>query len=71
MSDHDHKNPIDQVRGKDTAELRFDLAETRKALFHRRFEPEGETSNTSSIRDLKRGIARILTVLRERESTQG
>ena len=62
------KMTIEEVRGRDTAELRFDLQETRKALFHRRFEPEGESKDNSSIRELRRSVARILTVLQEREA---
>ncbi len=69
MADKTH--PIDEVRGKDSDELKIDLRETRKALFHRRFQPEGEGAATSSVRDLKRTVARILTVLRERQAQQG
>ncbi|MCA8972686.1 MAG: 50S ribosomal protein L29 [Planctomycetes bacterium] len=68
---HEKTHPIDDVRGKDSDELKIDLRETRKALFHRRFHPEGEGADRTSVRDLKRTIARILTVLRERQMQQG
>ena len=61
---------IEQVRGKDTAELRFDLQEAQKALFHDRFDLESEGKKSHSARALRRTIARILTVLTERERTE-
>lgn len=62
------KQTIDEIRGKDTAELRFDLGETRKELFNARFQPDAESTDTSNVRTLRRTIARILTVLKERET---
>lgn len=61
---------IDEVRGKDSTELRFDLQEIRKQLFHRKFQPDTEQTDTSSIRDLRRSVARIITVLRERDASE-
>lgn len=64
------KMTIAEVRGKDSTELRFDLQEIRKQLFHRTFQPDTETNDTSSIRDLRRSVARIITVLRERDAME-
>lgn len=59
---------IDEIRGKDTRELRLEIQSMRKELFSLRFRGAAEEiSNTSRFRDLRRQIARINTVLRQRE----
>ena len=59
---------ISEIRGKDSRELRLEVQAMRKELFELRFRGAAEeVSNTSRFRDLRRRIARIHTVLRERE----
>jgi large subunit ribosomal protein L29 len=59
---------IEAIRGKDSRELRLDVQALRKELFQLRFHGAAEgVSHTSRFRDVRRGIARILTVLRQRE----
>ena len=58
---------IDETRSKKDSELEFDLANLKKELFGLRFKATTETSaNPSRIRTLRRDIARIKTVVRER-----
>jgi ribosomal protein L29 len=58
---------VEEMRGKDDRELRYELEATRKALFNARFEPPSESANPANIPAMRRRIARILTVLRQRE----
>jgi large subunit ribosomal protein L29 len=58
---------IDETRSKKDSELEFDLANLKKELFGLRFKATTESSaNPSRIRTLRRDIARIKTVVRER-----
>lgn len=58
---------IDAIQGKTDAELEYDLGNMKKELFELRFKNATESSaNPSRIRELRRGIARIKTVLHER-----
>lgn len=51
-----------------TDELRDKHRQFKEELFNLRFQVAvGQLGNTSRIRDVKRTIARILTVLREKE----
>ena len=62
---------LSDIRGKDSRELQLDVQSMRKELFGLRFRAAAEEiSNTSRFRDLRRQIARIQTVLRERELTE-
>ena len=62
---------LSDIRGKDSRELQLDVQSMRKKLFELRFRAAAEEiSNTSRFRDLRRQIARIQTVLRERELTE-
>jgi len=59
---------IDEVRGKTDSELAFDLDNMKKELFDVRFKAAAETSaNPARIRTLRRTIARITTILHERD----
>lgn len=59
---------LTEIRGKDSRELKLDVQAMRKELFDLRFRAAAEEiTNTSRFRDLRREIARIRTVLRERE----
>ena len=59
---------IAELRGKDSRELKLDMQALSKSLFELRFRGTSEeVSNSSRFREFRRGIARIHTVLRERE----
>ena len=59
---------IDDIRGQDSAELKVKLAELRKEQFELRFSGSGnEWQATGRARTIRRTIARILTVLGDRE----
>ena len=60
---------IKEVRDKSNDELSKTLDEFKKELFDLRFEKAtGTVENAMRIRELRKSIARILTVLKERES---
>ena len=62
---------IEEVRSKNEDELDYDLGRMKKELFDLRFKAAAETSpQSSNIRDLRRSIARVQTVLRERARGQ-
>ncbi|MGI6116584.1 50S ribosomal protein L29 [Luoshenia tenuis] len=59
-----------ELREKSSAELNKQLVELKANLFNLRFQQAtGQLSNPMVIRDCKRDIARIMTVIRERELT--
>ncbi len=58
----------EEVRSKTDSELRFDLANLKRELFDARIKGQLDTSGQSSqIGELRRSIARILTILAERQ----
>ena len=60
---------IKEVREKTTADLQKTLQDYKVELFDLRFQrATGSIENPMRIRELKKSIARILTVLQERES---
>ena len=60
---------IKEVREKSTADLQKTLEDYKVELFDLRFQrATGSIENPMRIRELKKSIARILTVLKERES---
>lgn len=60
---------IKEVKDKSNEELLKALDESKKELFDLRFEKAtGTVDNPMRIRETKKTIARILTVLKERES---
>ena len=60
---------IKEVREKSSADLQKSLEEMKVELFDLRFaRATGSIENPMRIRELKKSIARILTVLHERES---
>ena len=60
---------VKEIRDKSNDELLKTLDEFKKELFDLRFEKAtGSVDNPMRIRELKKSIARILTVLKERES---
>lgn len=60
---------IEETRSKTDSELEFDLESMKKELFDLRFRAAAETTASSSrIRELRRGVARINTILHERKT---
>lgn len=58
----------DALDGFDNARLREELEKAKAELFNLRFQATtGQIENTGRIKVVKRDIARIMTVLRERE----
>ena len=56
------------LRGKDKAALRDKLIETKQELFNLRFMVStGGSQNNAEVRRVKKEIARIHTILREKE----
>jgi len=61
-------NSISEIRGVDSRDLQMQLAELRKEKFQLRFRGATEQlARTSRHREIRRTIARILTVLSERD----
>jgi large subunit ribosomal protein L29 len=57
----------DDLRGKDEASLKEDLAGLRKEQFNLRFQQAtGQLAKPSRMRDVRRDIARLVTVLNEK-----
>lgn len=62
---------IGEYRGKDDAELALDLRNLRKELFDMRFKSGSEqNANPARMGQIRRDIARILTVIGERGRTK-
>ena len=59
---------LKEFREKDDSELRFDMKTLQRELFDLRFKSSAEgLSNPSRIRIIRHEVARIRTLLRERE----
>lgn len=59
---------VKQVRQMDTDEIRSALEDAKSELFNLRFQREaGTLEDTNRIRQLRKNVARYLTILRERE----
>jgi large subunit ribosomal protein L29 len=62
------KTKIDEYRKRETGELLVELEEKRREVFNIRFQQASEkATNPQLLRALRREVARIKTVLRERE----
>jgi len=58
---------IEDIRSKTDSELEYELNEAKKELFGLRLKASTESlANSSQIRQLRRTIARVNTVLHER-----
>ncbi len=58
------KQFMEELRGKSVEELNEDLVAAKKELFNLRFQnATNQLDNTSRIKEVKRNIARIQTVL--------
>jgi large subunit ribosomal protein L29 len=59
---------LEEIRGLATDELGRAVESTREELFKARFAAQAESvENTAKMRDLRRRVARMKTVIRERE----
>ena len=59
---------LKELRGKDTRELHLDVQELLKEQFHLRLKAANEEiAHTARFRQIRRSIAQIKTVLRQRE----
>jgi large subunit ribosomal protein L29 len=59
----------DDVRAKSADELKEQLVQLKKEQFNLRFQKaNGQLENTARVRQVRRDIARIKTVLRAQES---
>ncbi|HLS23684.1 MAG TPA: 50S ribosomal protein L29 [Pseudogracilibacillus sp.] len=57
-----------EIRELTTAEIEQNIKEMKEELFNLRFQlATGQLENTARIKDVKRTIARLKTVVRERE----
>lgn len=57
-----------EVRGMSPAELETTLNELKKELFHLRFQhATNQLSNPGKIADVKKDIARVKTIIREKQ----
>ena len=64
---------VAEVRELDVEELERRVAETRRELFNLRFQhATGQLENTGQLKEVRRNIARLLTVLhgKQRENSQ-
>ena len=61
----------EDIRAKSEDELRDELRDLKKEAFNLRFQQaSGQLENTARVRDVRRDIARVQTVLSERRSAQ-
>ena len=60
------KNYVEDLRTKSAAELQEELVAAKKELFNLRFQnATNQLDNTSRIKEVRRNIARIQTVITE------
>lgn len=59
---------VAEVRELDVQELERRLSETRRELFNLRFQhATGQLENTGQLKEVRKNIARILTVLNQKK----
>ena len=62
------KDEMKALQAKTMAELDTDLKDKKSELFNLRFQlATGQLENTAAIRECKKSIARVKTVIRQRE----
>ena len=62
------KDELNALRQKTMAELEADLKNRKSELLNLRFQmATGQLENTAAIRECKKGIARVQTIMRQRE----
>ncbi|MBR6020382.1 MAG: 50S ribosomal protein L29 [Lachnospiraceae bacterium] len=65
------KKYIDDLKSKSVSELNNDLVAAKKELFNLRFQnATNQLNNTSRIKEVRRNIARIQTLISEKEAAQ-
>lgn len=65
------KNYVEDLKTKSAAELNEELVAAKKELFNLRFQnATNQLDNTSRIKEVRRNIARIQTVLTEAQKAQ-
>jgi len=58
---------VEELKGKSAAELNEELVAAKKELFNLRFQnATNQLDNTSSIKEVRRNMARIQTVITEK-----
>jgi large subunit ribosomal protein L29 len=63
------QNDIKSIRDKDAGSLKAEIASLKKEQFNLRFQQAtGQLEKSSRIREVRRAIARVQTVLREKSS---
>ena len=68
MAERDPRNTAEELRGLTDDELATRLRESKEELFNLRFQSAtGQLDNNRRLQVVRRDIARIYTVLRERE----
>ena len=59
---------IDQIRNMNESELQAEVKKLKNELFNLRFQHvTGQLENPIKLRDIKKDIARVKTILREKE----
>ena len=59
----------DELRGKTPDQLRDSLVSLKKEAFNLRFQrATGQLENVARVKDVRRSIARIMTIMKERAS---
>ena len=62
------KDELKALEAKTMAELDTDLKDKKSELFNLRFQlATGQLQNTAAIRECKKDIARVKTIMRQRE----
>ena len=62
---------VEDLRNKSVAELNEELVAAKKELFNLRFQnATNQLDNTSRIKDVRKNIARIQTVITEKSKAQ-
>jgi large subunit ribosomal protein L29 len=63
---------VAEVRELDVEELQRRVAQTRRELFNLRFQhATGQLENTGQLKEVRRNIARLLTVLNQKQRENG
>ena len=64
------KNYVEELKAKTAAELQDELVAAKKELFNLRFQnATNQLDNTSRIKEVRKNIARIQTVITELSNT--
>ena len=63
------KNYVEDLKAKSAAELAEELVSAKKELFNLRFQnATNQLDNTARIKEVRKNIARINTVIKEKQS---